>query len=567
MKIESKDIDIESLLDGAYFHIPRFQRPYSWDEENLGDFWHDVVTSGSTDYFIGSMVVFKTAKQQFGVVDGQQRLTTITILLCVIRDALADLNEDDLAWGIHQLIERKDRTNKDEFVLKTESSFPFFQENIQKFGSSEDLDFQVETEEENLKLADVKFQKYLEAELQSIDEDPSIGGNDKIDRKIKRLCDIRDCVLNLNLILITLDNEDDAYLIFETLNTRGKDLSLTDLLKNHFFKHMKNKGEVDHAKERWNSLLETIYNSNEDISSDNFIYHFWCSRYDAIPAKKLFPVMKKEINKKEANAYLKFLADDSKLYRAIHETGYMWDKNEKDIAESLAALRLFKLQQPIPATLSLVRAYKAGIIRNKTLRNVLSAIENFHFVFTAVTSSRSSGGISAMYSAFAQRLFNCQNSQQAADEIRAFKQKLDSKLPSMSEFSVNFSEIIYTNANSKQKNLVRYILKKISKHYGFKYKSDFDDLTIEHILPQELIKTKGVREQVVGCLGNLIFIESDINGKLDTKPFVEKKKILVKEGYSLPLIVEQSASWGEQEILNRTNEMAEVAYTKIWKIS
>jgi len=86
MKIESKDTDIESLLAGAYFHIPRFQRPYSWDEDNLGDFWNDVIVNKSDDYFIGSMVVYKKDKQQFGVVDGQQRLTTITILLCVIRD-------------------------------------------------------------------------------------------------------------------------------------------------------------------------------------------------------------------------------------------------------------------------------------------------------------------------------------------------------------------------------------------------------------------------------------------------------------------------------------------------
>jgi len=80
MKIESKDTDIESLLVGSYFHIPRFQRPYSWDDENLNDFWNDVVVNQSEDYFIGSMVVFKKEKQHFGVVDGQQRLTpTVTV--------------------------------------------------------------------------------------------------------------------------------------------------------------------------------------------------------------------------------------------------------------------------------------------------------------------------------------------------------------------------------------------------------------------------------------------------------------------------------------------------------
>jgi hypothetical protein len=123
LKIESKDTDIESLLTGSFFHIPRFQRPYSWDDENISDFWNDLIINKDDDYFIGSMVVFKKSKQQFGVVDGQQRLTTITILLCVIRDQFSKLGNDDLAKGLHQLIERKDRDNKSEYVLKTETSY------------------------------------------------------------------------------------------------------------------------------------------------------------------------------------------------------------------------------------------------------------------------------------------------------------------------------------------------------------------------------------------------------------------------------------------------------------
>jgi uncharacterized protein with ParB-like and HNH nuclease domain len=114
VKIESKDTDIESLLDASYFHIPRFQRPYSWEADNVTDFWNDIVANKSDDYFIGSMVVYKKAKQQYGVVDGQQRLTTITILLCVIRDCFHELGCEDFAAGIHALIEKKDRSNKSE---------------------------------------------------------------------------------------------------------------------------------------------------------------------------------------------------------------------------------------------------------------------------------------------------------------------------------------------------------------------------------------------------------------------------------------------------------------------
>src|SRR5690606_33814512 len=143
--------------------------------------------------------------------------------------------------------------------------------------------------------------------------------------------------------------------------------------------------------------------SSSDISSDNFIYHFWASRYEAVPLKKLFPKIKKDITKSTAKDYLDALVSDSKIYRSIHEENFEWTKNESEVSDSLYALQLFKLSQPTPATMSLVRSYKSKIIKYKKLRDALSAIEKFHFVFTAITSSRSSGGISAMYSSFAIR--------------------------------------------------------------------------------------------------------------------------------------------------------------------
>ncbi|MDN3639478.1 DUF262 domain-containing HNH endonuclease family protein [Simiduia curdlanivorans] len=566
MKIESKDTDVESLLVGSYFHIPRFQRPYSWDDENLNDFWDDVIVNQSDDYFIGSMVVYRKDKQQYGVVDGQQRLTTITILLCVIRDYFLRNGSQDLAEGVHQLVERKDRSNKNEYVLKTETSFPYFQEYIQKFNEDPELNIDIQLEERNLKNAHNRFNKLVGSVVNSIDQDASIKPEYKIDLKVEKLVNLRDAVLNLNLIFITLDNEDDAYLIFETLNTRGKDLALTDLVKNHFSKNLKTKGDVDHTKIKWSSMLDTIHNSSSDISSDNFIYHFWSSRYEAVPLKKLFPKIKKDISKSKAKDYLDALVSDSKIYRSIHEENFEWSKNESDVSDSLYALQLFKLSQPTPATMSLVRSYKDKIIKYKKLRDTLSAIEKFHFVFTAITSSRSSGGISAMYSSFAIKLFNCSESQAASDLISEFVTKLRDKRPSIDEFKVAFREVVYTNKNSKQKNLVRYILEKFSLHYSYKYPVDFDDLTIEHLCPQEKIGQGEWLESSVGCLGNLFFLDQKMNGELDAKSFADKKKILRERGYSLSEFVANSNSWTPDLILKHADKMAEVAYSEIWKI-
>ena len=122
MKIESTDQDIRTLLSSGYYRIPRFQRPYSWDRENIEEFWDDVIRDSPTDYFIGSMVVYKQGNQVYGVVDGQQRLTTITLLLCVLRNTLSNHGLSDYAQGIHSLIERKNIDNKPEYILTPETS-------------------------------------------------------------------------------------------------------------------------------------------------------------------------------------------------------------------------------------------------------------------------------------------------------------------------------------------------------------------------------------------------------------------------------------------------------------
>jgi uncharacterized protein with ParB-like and HNH nuclease domain len=565
MKIESKDTDIESLLAGSYFHIPRFQRPYSWDDENINEFWNDVVLNQTDDYFIGSMVVYKKEKQHFGVVDGQQRLTTITILLCVLRDYFLELKAVDFAQGIHQLVERKDRTNKEAYILKTETSFPYFQEHIQKFDEDPEVDVEIQIEEKNLKNSHILFKKLVGSVLKAIDQDASIANEDKSSLQVVKLKNLSDAVLNLNLIFITLENEDDAYLIFETLNTRGKDLALTDLVKNHFSKHMKPKGAVDHLKLNWEKMLETIHNSSSDISSDNFIYHFWSSRYEPVPLKKLFPKIKIVVTKSKAKSYLDSLLSDSKVYRSIHESNFEWTKNEVDAADSLAALQMFKLSQPTPATLSLVRAYRDKKIKYAKLRDALSSIEKFHFVFTAITSSRSSGGISAMYSSFAIKLYEAKDSQEASTIIGSFVAKLRDKRPSLDEFTVAFREVVYTNSNSKQKNLVRYILEKFSIHYKYKHLVDFDDLTIEHFHPQSKL-IDGWTENTVGCLGNLFFLDQKMNENLDTQSIVDKKMLLIDKGYSLPEHIINTQGWVPTDALTHSDKMAKTAYEVIWKI-
>lgn len=358
VKIESVDQEIRNILSSGYYRIPRFQRPFSWTRENIQEFWDDVVRDNPTDYFIGSMVVFKEGSQRYGVVDGQQRLTTIIVLLAVLRDALQEFEFTDLAQGIQGLIERRNIDNKPEFILSTETSYPFFQDHILKFGKPE-VFVQEMKEEENLRRAHAQFKDLVYSKIQSIKTDTSLQERKQSQTIKDSLIMIRDTLLDLKVIFVKLDDEDDAYIIFETLNTRGKDLSLTDLVKNHVTKNLKSQSaSLDQAKVKWERILDTIEGSSLDLRTDSFIHHFWLSRYDYLPSKTLFKTLRKKIFKDNAKQFLDDLVADSAIYRYIHEVEYRkWENNERRIRDALTALQLFRVTQQVPCVLSLVRAY------------------------------------------------------------------------------------------------------------------------------------------------------------------------------------------------------------------
>jgi len=567
MKIESSDQAISDLFNAGYFVIPRFQRPYSWDQENISEFWDDVVRNKPTDYFIGSMVVYHIEERRFGVVDGQQRLTTITILLCVLRDMLQAEGFEALAEGLHQLVERKNIDNQLEFVLQTQSSYPYFQDHIQKHGEPE-LDVDIHREEKRLAAAHQQFAGLISALVESIKSDSRNTKEETPELVRKALTQVRDTLLGLKVIFVRLDDEDDAYIIFETLNTRGKDLGLADLVKNHFTRLIKEKNKgLDHAKDQWQKLRETIEGSKAEITTDTFIHHYWLSKYEYITAKALFKSFKKQVKKANAKTELTSLLADASYYRSIYDVEFgAWTKQETEIAGALSALMLFRVRQQVPCVLSLVRAYRNKTIKKKALETALTAIENFHFQFTAITSQRSSGGISGMYASLARRIYAAKDSQEIADIIKELKQKLAERVPSESEFVALFPEILYTNMLSKQRALVKYVLVDMAKYDQLALSGNWDDLTIEHIIPQTRIDDGTYPEEIVGQLGNLLLVPSKLNEKLKDKSFTDKKKILLDANYSLPTEIAMATDWTPDMVEERTRTIALKAYQEVWRI-
>lgn len=564
MKIESQDKRVDELLKGNTFIIPRFQRPYSWEPEQVNQFWSDLIDNMSESYFIGSMVVYKVGRSSVAVVDGQQRLTTITILLCAIREGFRSIERADLAEGLQAYIEQKNRENKTEYVLQTETSFPFLQEEVLKNGPAE-APYEVGREEEAIERAFNIYKTNIVDTLSVLLADKEQSKEDNLKDATDWLCRLRDTVFDLNVILVTLDNEDDAYLIFETLNTRGKDLALSDLLRNHFAKFVKPESGVDQSTLKWTKALDTIDSAPLPLDPDTFIVHSWQSRYDFVTKAKAFPKIKQTVTKKNAKAHLDRFVTDAAQWRSIFDTDFAWVRSEKAVARSLAALRTFKVVQPAPGLLSLIRAYRDGVIKLKVLRDAIEKIEKFHFSFNAVTSSRSSGGISGMYSSFGRQVFSASDSNGVAKCISELVVKLREREVAPSEFDAGFEQIIYTKVHSSQKGLVQYILRKVAVHECQPTVGHSDDLTIEHLFSQSMSK-KGLSESVIGQIGNLVLVDAETNNLLSTNDFEQKKDILLKRGYKLPPVLMESSELTPEIVQQNTMRISELAREIIWKV-
>jgi len=564
VKIESQDKRVDELLKGNTFIIPRFQRPYSWEPEQINQFYSDITDNLSESYFIGSMVVYKNDRTSVKVVDGQQRLTTITILLCAIREGFKLVDRKDLADGLQAYIEQRNRENKTEYVLQTETSFPYLQEEVLKNGPAE-APYEAGREEEAIDRAFTIFKGNIVDKIAEFASNREHTKEDNDKDSADWLSKLRDTVFDLNVILVTLDNEDDAYLIFETLNTRGKDLALSDLLRNHFAKYIKPESGVDQSTLKWRKVLDIIDSAPMPLDPDTFIVHSWQSRYDFVTKAKAFPKIKSVVTSKNAKSHLDRFVSDAAQWRSIFDTEFEWKRVEKAVARSLAALRIFKVVQPAPGVLSLIRAYRDGVIKLKVLRDAIEQIEKFHFSFNAITSSRSSGGISGMYSSFGRQVFSASDSNEVGRCVNDLVGKLREREVAASEFDAGFEQVVYTKTHSAQKSLVQYILRRVALHEAQPTVGHTDDLTIEHLFSQSMSK-KGLGDSVIGQIGNLLLVDQETNNLLSTNNFALKRQILVDRGYKLPKLLLDADELSAEIVHANTMRISELARSSIWKV-
>jgi len=554
--------------------VPRFQREYSWQKEEVNEFWEDITsyisptrkgskTLKNEDYFIGSLVLIgDDASFEHSIVDGQQRLTTLTIMLRALVDAFSAAGEEQIGLALYSnYIEGTDNDGKKYFKLINETPKPYFQNEIQ-YITSEQSDTPNTEEEKLLHEAFVFIKSKLEKN--SISKAyPAVPYADALKA-------IRAQILNhLKFIYINVKKEDDAYSIFETLNARGMSLSSVDLIKNWIFRQVRKTHPSDGAKEEWRKIGAELRSRQSTIDIDTFFRHHWNSKYGYSSEDRIYKSFKTLTQNGEisdAKEFLKALSSEAKTYNKIcNPLEIDWKgQAEKSIYSSLSALNLFKVTQTRPFLLALLENKKN--IKTPHLIGIVKTLENFHFIFTAICSSRASG-LDGKYAKSAKEIRYSTNKTDSKAILNDLIESLIQKIPSESIFIESFSNLWFCNTYEKDKKLIQYLFGKIEAFRQGTSELKINEFSLEHIQDQKH------NSPHMGMIGNLIPLSASLNNKIPENSTLQTKLTYYKES-SLNTVKEtvkeieskNLKEWTDEEIKRKTKLIGQEVYKSIMKL-
>lgn len=555
MNVEARSQTTKSVFKKGQFFIPEYQREFDWAEVELDEFFSDLDDANETDnYFIGHMVFEgEYSGTKFNVIDGQQRFTVITITLCAIRDKFFEMNEDKLANGIHEnYIFAKDENYDEYVILDNKMPYPILQKYIQNKPTEKEVVTPVKNGEKKIVAAYDFVKEYIKSYT------------------VAQLTLLRDKILNLELIFVSVSEEVDAFTIFETLNAKGKDLTPLDLIKNQIFKFYPKSVHLDEPNDTWKTIIENTKDGNF-----KFLNSFWASRYKKVSDRKIYKEFVNKIIKEKTPTEIKDfvinMKSDSSIFKSIKQPFQSEWKNagEYEVYLSLEALQIFNIEVANSILISLLREYKLKNISLEYCKKALKNIEKFHFINNAVAAQRSSG-LDTMYSKIAKDLFIADNRHNKHSVIDEMIKKLNLKLPKKNIFEEAFDTRLYfSDEKTKQKKLVQYALKKLEYH-SQNYNIDLKNISLEHIYPEspDLKKWKILNNSELAInIANIVLLDQSINSSIGNKPYLDKKKIVLDKStlVTTKKVFTDNEKWDEKEIKNRKKQMIDDLFENIWK--
>lgn len=556
--------DLKELLgNGKSYGVPPYQRDYSWKVEHWEDLWEDLKTAEANgqDHYMGAVVLETGERKHSKIIDGQQRMATLTILILACVDYLYSLAEEGLDTENNKEraaeLERSYLGTKDPASLRitpklklNENDDRFFQLNISQrkkpYGSVRNL-----RDSERLMLECFEFFRLrVRSKFDSTKrgEDVARFVNDTVTER-------------LIFISVRVQDQLSAYTVFETLNARGLELTETDLLKNYLLSlaDRLSKSQMEPLLMQWARITERV----GIAKFPEFLRHHLNSDRAYVRQKQLFKTIRREVTKMdEVFGLLHRLEHDAVWYEALNDEDSAFWMDYPNAAEHVRVLNLFNVSQYTPLVLAAKDIFDARGI-GEILR------------YCAVVSVRFNG-VGRRSTHMLEEVYN-----KAALDIRkgvsktlaSVRESLKAIYIDDDEFEADFSVLKLKSRNVSGKRL-RYLLAKIEKQMSG---SDISDIamtaTVEHILPEnpgpggwEHFSAE-VLERCVDRIGNYSLLERKLNSEMAANgSFDEKKSVYEMSQYATSKELTEYTEWTEASIAARQKDLARIAKS-VWSLS
>lgn len=551
-------VSLSSLFgNGVTYKVPIFQRDYSWKIDNWTDLWEDIkiLLNTGKDHYMGAVVLQKTGEKQFLVIDGQQRFTTLSVLALAIIKKIQDLIDrgieaENNAERISELrrgfLGQKDPASLhySSKLFLNENNDPFYQRNLLQLIPPQNERTLIDSDRLLWQGFDFFYAKIGELF-------PNATGAELATLLSKSIGD------KTMFIKIEVEDELSAYTLFETLNYRGVDLTVTDLLKNYLFSLI-TPSDLRIAKDIWKKVATSVGIDKFPV----FLRHFWISRKPLVRQEQLFKTIRTEI---KSNQQVFILLNDldaySEIYLALQDPYSIFWQGNRERIKRIREMKLFGVKQQLP--LLMVAKEKFS---DQEFDKTLKVISNISFRYNVI-GSRQANRMEELYNTVSQKVFNSTvtTAQGVFNEIKEL-------YISDADFRNDFSTLqLYSYGRSKK--LARYILFELENNMmqGGDRDYELDPATIEHILPENAGAywdqdfSPIIQPNYIYRLGNYTLLEDHLNRDCETLPFDQKKPFYERSQYEMTKVINYN-NWNPTILDNRQNDLARKA-TSIWRIS
>jgi hypothetical protein len=554
----------EVLSNGKRYIVPPFQRDYAWDSDEWAELWADILevhrAAPESNHYLGALVLQPAGERSDSrIIDGQQRLVTLSLLALAVIGQIQRLAEQGTGQDAEdnrervRLLREKFVSTKDSASLQHKSRLSL-NEHDNPFYQTYLVQGQLPSRPSTLRGSEARLYRafrYFDAAVGELFGGTASGADlaGFLDGSVAQ---------RLRFIEIVVEDDETAFTVFETLNSRGVALGTADLLKNFVFSVAARGGQDDLALARiwWDQIVGLV--PLDQVAT--FLFHKLSTRVPDMREKRVFTEVKQIVPKRSSVFdFLRETKDAAEVYAALDDPrGDFW-ADFPDARRHVQVLEILRVEQCRPVILAaLPRLAERPDRLARLLWNLV------------VVSLRASVG--RVNTGDLQRAYHGVAYQIEHRELKsplAIARGLAGVTPSDDAFKAAFSQLVL-DPRGPRKRLVRYLLAELEVGFGGQ-RIDFDsaDATVEHVLPDNASSgwdafTHEDRQRDVRRLGNLTPLEHHLNKGLGSADYGRKRDAYAQSGYRLTQSIVQ-AEWTPAAVRDRQAQMAEAAVA-IWRV-